>query len=81
VSTTPNWRIAGWTIVTLRAPDDEPFPLGLRGYYRHGLEQAELDTRGGAVAHFREWADREAATPAYAIAVAKWKQGNLFNRL
>lgn len=80
VTTTRNWRIKGWTVITLRAPEGVPFPLGVRGYCRHGLEQDDLDARGGAVAYFREWADREAATPAYADAVAKWKQGDLFGR-
>lgn len=80
VTTTPNWRIEGWTVITLRAPDDVPFPLGVRGYCRRGLEQQELDSSGGAVSYFKEWADREADSPAYAIAVANWKQGDLFNR-
>lgn len=80
VSTTPNWRIEGWTVITLRAPADVPFPLGVNGYCRHGLEQTELDACGGAVAYFKAWADREAKNPAFAMAVAKSKQGDLFKK-
>ncbi|HEX2842116.1 hypothetical protein [Hyphomicrobium sp.] len=78
VTTTRDCRIEGWTVITLRAPEDVPFPLGVRGYCHHGLEQKELDTLGGAVSYFKAWADREADSAAYAIAIAKWKQGNLF---
>lgn len=79
VTTTLDHRIKGWTVITLRAPDDVPFPLGVRSYCRHGLEQTELDAVGGAVAYFRDWADREANSPAYLNAVARHKQGDLFN--
>ena len=78
ITTTHDWRIEGWTVITLRYTEDVPFPLGVRGYLRHGLEQKELDAHGGAVSYFKAWADRDAGNPAYAIAVAKWKQGNLF---
>jgi hypothetical protein len=78
ITTTRDWRIEGWTIITLRYPEDVPFPLGVRGYCRHGLEQKELDVHGGAVNFFKAWADREARNPAYAIAIAKSKQSNLF---
>lgn len=78
ITTTRDCRIEGWTIITLRYPEDVPFPLGVRGYIRHGLEQKELDAHGGAVSYFKAWADRDAGNPAYAIAVSKWKQGNLF---
>lgn len=80
ISTTRDWRIKGWTVITLRAPEHIPFPLGVRGYARHGIEQDELDNYGGAVAYFKAWADREAEGPAFAAAVAKWKQGDLFKR-
>lgn len=78
ISTTHDWKITGWSIITLRAPEEVPFPLGVRGYIRHGLERAELDARGGAVAFFRAWADREANSPAYLNAIARHKQGDLF---
>lgn len=78
VCTTRNYRIAGWTVITLRAPDDVPFPLGVRCYVRHGLEHEELDKAGGAVAYFRAWADREAENPAYKDALTRHRQGDLF---
>jgi hypothetical protein len=78
ISTTHDWKITGWSIITLRAPEEVPFPLGVRGYIRHGLERTELDARGGAVAFFRAWADREASSPAYLNAIARHKQGDLF---
>lgn len=79
ICTTRNWRINGWTVITLRAPDDVPFPLGVGGYVRHGLEQEELDAAGGAVAFFKAWADREANSPAYLHTIARHKQGDLFS--
>lgn len=78
VCTMHNWRIEGWTVITLRAPDDVPFPLGVKGYLRHGLEREALDEAGGAVALFRDWADREANSPAYLEEVARRQQGDLF---
>lgn len=78
VCTTHDWRIKGWTVITLRAPDDVPFPLGVRGYVQHGLEQEKLDACGGAVAYFKEWADREANNPIYLNAIAQYRQGDLF---
>lgn len=79
VCTTHNWRIIGWTVITLRYPDDVPFPIGVRGYLRHGLEQEKLEAAGGAVAYFRAWADREANSIAYLNALARHKQGDLFS--
>lgn len=78
VCTTCDWKITGWTVITLRAPEDIPFPLGVRGYCRHGLEQAELDAAGGAVSFFKAWADREAQNPTYLHAVTRHRQGDLF---
>lgn len=78
VCTIPNWRIEGWTVITLRVPENVPFPIGVRGYCRHGLEQKELDAHGGAVAFFKAWADREAEGPLYRDAVARHRQGDLF---
>ncbi|MBX9862390.1 MAG: hypothetical protein K2Y42_06510 [Hyphomicrobium sp.] len=80
VCTTRDHRIDGWTVITLRAPEDVPFPLGVRGYCRHGLEQAKLDAEGGTVAYFRAWADRDSNNPAYLNAVAGHRQGDLFRR-
>lgn len=78
VCTTHNHTIQGWTVISLRAPSDIPFPLGVRGYIRHGLEQEELDAAGGAVAYFRAWADLESLKPPYLDAVARHKQRDLF---
>lgn len=78
VTTTRDYRIEGWTVITLRAPEDVPFPLGVRGYISHGLEQEKLDAAGGAVTFFRDWADRVANSPFYLLAIAKHCQGELF---
>ena len=80
VTTTRNWRVEGWTVITLRYPEDVPFPLGARGYVRHGLDHENLEAAGGAVAYFRAWADREANAPAYLNAVARDRQGDLFKQ-
>ena len=78
ICTTHDWKIKGWSVITLRAPEDVPFPLGVRGYCRHGLETHELNRAGGAVAYFRAWAEREASHPIYLDALTRHKQGNLF---
>jgi hypothetical protein len=78
ICTTHNWRIDGWTVITLRAPSDVPFPLGVNGYLSHGLEQEKLEAAGGAVAYFRAWADREAESPVFLHALARHRQGDLF---
>lgn len=81
ICTTHDWRIKDWTVITLRAPPDVPFPLGVNGYLRHGLEQTALEAAGGAVAYFRGWADQQANSPAYLDAIARHRQGDLFSRL
>ena len=79
VCTTHNWRIIGWTVITLRYPDDVPFPIGVRGYLRHGLEQEKFEAAGGAVAFFRAWAARGAISIAFLNPLARHKQGDLFS--
>lgn len=78
ICTTHDYRIKGWSQITLRAPDDVPFPLGLRGYCKHGLEQTALEAAGGAVAYFRDWADSEATSPNYLRALERHRQGDFF---
>ncbi len=78
ISTTHNWKITGWSVITLRAPLDAPFPLGVGGYCRHGLEQETLEAAGGAVRFFKEWADREAHMPPFFAAVSRHRQDDLF---
>lgn len=81
VCTIHNWRIIGWSVITLRYPADVPFPIGVRGYLRHGLEQQKLEAAGGGVAFFKAWADQQAHSPAYLDAVARQKQRDLFGYL
>lgn len=81
VAVTRNYRIEGWTVLDIRvtSPPHGPLPFAVDGHRHHGLEQAELDAAGGVLAFLAAWADREAGSPAYAIALAKWRQGDLFS--
>lgn len=80
VSITRDYRIQGWTVLDIRvvSPAGAPIPFAPDGYRRHGVEQAELDAAGGIDSFLTAWAERDVSTSAYAIAVAKWKQGDLF---
>lgn len=80
VAVTRNYRIEGWTVLDIRVinPPNGPLPFAVDGYRRQGIEQAEIDAAGGVLAFLTAWAEREAGSSAYAIALAKWKQGDLF---
>lgn len=75
-----DWRIEGWSRLTLRVthPRGAPLPVTESGYVEHQLDEDELNAAGGPVAFFAAWFDRMAATPRYADALYRWKQGNLF---
>lgn len=80
VSVTRNHRIEGWTLldITVQSPRGAPLPFAIDGYRQHGQEQEEVDGAGGVAAFLTAWAEREAGSPAYAHALARWKQGDLF---
>lgn len=81
VSMTRNHRIEGWTLldVVVVSPDGAPLPFAVDGRRHHGIEQDEIDAAGGLVPFLTAWAERDAPSAAYAIAVAKWKQSDLFS--
>jgi hypothetical protein len=83
VAITRNYRVEGWTLLDIRvtSPPGAPLPFAVDGSRHHGLEQAELDAAGGVLAFLTAWAEREAGSPAYATALANWKQGDLFGGL
>ena len=75
----PRW--SGWTILHLEvvAARDTPVPITNTGFLQHGIDAEELSAAGGAVAFMTAWLDREAETPRFRRAVARWKQGDLFD--
>ncbi|MCV0377483.1 hypothetical protein [Microbacterium sp.] len=81
VSVIRNHRIDCWTLIRIRVtnPPDAPLPFAVNGYRTHGIDDDELDAAGGVAPFLTAWANRDAATPAYALAVAKWRQRDLFS--
>lgn len=75
-----NHRIEGWTLLDMAviSPSGAPLPFAVDGHRVHGIEQAAIDAAGGVGPFLTAWADRDASSPAYAIAFARWKQGDLF---
>lgn len=75
-----NYRVEGWTLLIIDVvhPAEAPIPFAVDGYRQHGLEQDAIDAAGGLQPFLAAWAERESHTPAYAIALAKWKQHDLF---
>jgi len=82
VTVTFNYRIEGWTVLDIRvtSPPGAPLPFAVDGYRHHGIEQTELDAAGGVERFLTAWAERDVHNGAYAMAMAKWKQGDLFGR-
>lgn len=81
VTVTRNHRIEGWTLldITVLSPPRAPLPFAIDGHLQHGLEQDKIDAAGGVGPQLTAWAERDAQTPGYALAVARWKQGDLFS--
>jgi hypothetical protein len=76
-----NYRVEGWThlCITLKQSAGPPLPFIVDGHIaHHGVEQEQLNAAGGVLRYLQAWADREASSPAYLNAVAKWRQGDLF---
>lgn len=80
VTVTQNHRIEGWTLLEIAvvSPSGAPLPIAVDGHRIHGIEQEAIDAAGGICPFLTTWADRAATTPAYAHALARWKQGDLF---
>lgn len=78
---TPNYISAGWSHVELRVlkPKGVPVSITETGYRSHFLDETDLIAAGGPAAFFRAWLDREATSKAYAKAVARWRQLDLFS--
>ena len=77
---TPNYISTDWSHIELRVvkPKGVPVPITDTGYLSHFLDANELRANGGAVAFFLAWLDHEANSKAYAKALAKWRQLDLF---
>ncbi|CFX05228.1 conserved protein of unknown function [Candidatus Filomicrobium marinum] len=80
ISVIRNHRIDGWTLIRIRVtnPPHAPLPFAVNGYRTHGIDDDELDAAGDVVPFLTAWANRDAENPAYALAVAKWRQRDLF---
>lgn len=78
---TSDYISTGWSHVELRVlkPKGMPVPITETGYRSHFLDEADIKAAGGPAAFFRAWLEREAASKAYAKALARWRQLDLFS--
>lgn len=76
VTHTPNYLHQGWSHLELRVltPVNAPCPVTATGYLSHFIDADALQVAGGMVAFFTAWLEREAATKAWRVAEAKWRQ-------
>lgn len=77
---TPNYISTGWSHLELRVvkPKGMPVPITDTGYLSHFLAEDDLNAAGGAVSFFTAWLEREANSKAYAKALTRWRQLDLF---
>lgn len=77
---TPNYLSEGWSHIELRVVSKgaPPIPITETGYRSHFLDEEDLKAAGGPAAYFLAWLDREASSKAYARAMQKWRQMDLF---
>lgn len=77
---TSDWKGPGWTRLDIRIvePAGAPLPCSEDGRLTHGVDADDLARAGGAAAYVAAWLDRDAATPRYAKALARWRQLDLF---
>lgn len=77
---TPDYISTGWSHIELRVtkPKGKPVPITDTGYLSHFLDEDALKAAGGAAAFFLAWLEREATAKAYAKALARWQQLDLF---
>jgi len=61
------------------APEGVPIPVTETGYRSHFLPRGYVEQAGGPVAYVRSWLEREAPSPAYRYALARWRQLELFD--
>lgn len=81
VTVVRNYRVDGWThlCITLKQSSGPPLPFIVDGRIaHHGVEQEQIDAAGGTFPYLTAWANREATSPAYLNAIARWRQGDLF---
>lgn len=71
---------AGWSKLTIAVlkPCGTPLPFAESGFFVHEMDEDHLASVGGPVSFFVAWLERDAATPRYAAALARWKQCDLF---
>ncbi|CEJ87877.1 conserved hypothetical protein [Hyphomicrobium sp. GJ21] len=75
-----DWRIDGWSRLVIKVvhPRGAPLPFTENGYHVHELDEDNVAAAGGVVTYLIAWMDRDAVHSRYAIALARWKQGDLF---
>lgn len=76
----PNYVNDGWSRLTIEviSPRDAPLPFAESGYALHEMDFDELTAAGGPEAFFHAWLERDAGSPRYASALARWQQFDMF---
>lgn len=82
VSHERDYRLPGWSLIELWVvlPRGAPLPVTETGYFRHEVDSDDIDAAAGVMAYLVSWFEREAATERYKIALARWKQLDIFQR-